>query len=330
MKTLNYWQAISEAFAEEMERDDTVFIIGENVQQSPFMITHGLTDRFGPERVMDAPLSELANAGATVGAACAGYRPICDLTFADFIYCAADEVLFKAAQQYFAHNGQVNAPCVFVGVAGGGFGTGPEHSHVPAAMIMNNPGLKLVMPSTPYDAKGLMKAAIRDNNPVCYFFHKKLMGMTQEIPEEEYVIPLGQADIKRSGTDVTVVATLYMVHHALAAAEALKDELSVEVIDPRSLEPLDMATIIESIKKTNRVVVVDEDTERCGVAAELGQQIMEQAFDYLDAPVARVCSRNMPVAGAAMEKHTIPNADQVISAIRSVAYQKETIPACNN
>lgn len=327
MKTLNYWQAISEAFAEEMERDETVFIIGENVQQSPFMITHGLTDRFGPERVMDAPLSELANAGATVGAACAGYRPICDLTFADFIYCAADEVLFKAAQQYFAHNGQVNAPCVFVGVAGGGFGTGPEHSHVPSAMILNNPGLKLVLPSTPYDAKGLMKAAIRDNNPVCYFFHKKLMGMTQEIPEEEYVIPLGVADIKRKGTDVTVVATLYMVHHALAAAEKLQDEISVEVIDPRSLEPLDMDTIIESVKKTNRVVIVDEDTERCGVAAEMGQQIMEQAFDYLDAPVMRVCARNMPIAGAAMEKYTIPNVEQVISAIKSVAYAKDTIPA---
>ncbi len=318
MKILNYWQAICEAFAEEMERDETVFIIGENVQESPFMITHGLVERFGPERVMDAPLSELANAGATVGAACAGYRPICDLTFADFVYCAADEILLKAAQQYFAQNGQVNAPCVFVGVAGGGFGTGPEHSHVPSAMILNNPGLKLVLPSTPYDAKGLMKAAIRDNNPVCYFFHKKLMGLKGEIPEEEYVIPLGQADIKRKGTDVTVVATLYMVHHALAAAEKLKDEISVEVIDPRSLEPLDIDTIIESVKKTNRVVIVDEDTERCGVAAELGQQIMERAFDYLDAPVKRVCAANMPIPGAAMEKFAIPQLDQVVSAIKSV------------
>ncbi|MFH0728721.1 MAG: pyruvate dehydrogenase complex E1 component subunit beta [Pseudomonadota bacterium] len=320
MKKINYWQAISEAFAEEMQRDETVFIIGENVQESPFMITKGLVEKFGPERVMDAPLSELANAGATVGAACAGYRPICDLTFADFVYCAADEILLKAAQQYFAHNGQVNAPCVFIGVAGGGFGTGPEHSHVPSAMILNNPGLKLVLPSTPYDAKGLMKAAIRDNNPVCYFFHKKLMGFTQEIPEEEYVIPLGKADIKRAGTDVTVVATLYMVHHALAAAEQLKDEISVEVIDPRTLEPLDLETIIESIKKTNRVVVVDEDTERCGVAAEIGQQIMETAFDYLDAPVKRVCAANMPIAGAAMEKYCVPQVDQVIAAIKSVVY----------
>lgn len=318
MKKLNYWQAIGEALAEEMERDDKVFILGENVQQSPFMITNGLVQRFGPERVMDTPLSELAIAGATVGAACAGYRPVCDLTFADFVYCAADEILLKAANQYFCQNGQVNAPCVFIGVAGGGFGTGPEHSHVPSAMVLHNPGLKLVLPSTPYDAKGLMKSAIRDNNPVCFFYHKKLMGLTGEIPEEEYTIPLGQADVKREGTDVTVVATLYMVHHALAAAEKLKGEVSVEVIDPRSLEPLDLDTIVRSIEKTNRVVVVDEDTERCGAAAELGQQIMEKAFDYLDAPVKRVCSANTPIAGAAMEKFCIPQIDQVVSAIRSV------------
>lgn len=318
MKKLNYWQAISEALAEEMERDETVFIIGENVQQGPFMITNGLVQRFGPERVMDAPLSELAIAGATVGAALAGFRPVCDLTFADFVYCAADEILLKAANASFAHNGKVNAPCVFVGVAGGGFGTGPEHSHVPSSMVLNNPGLKLVLPSTPYDAKGLMKSAIRDNNPVCFFYHKKLMGLTGEIPEEEYTIPLGLADVKREGSDVTVVATLYMVHHALAAAERLKDEISVEVIDPRSLEPLDMETILKSIKKTNRVVIVDEDTERCGFAAELGQQIMEQAFDDLDAPVTRVCAANMPIAGAAMEKYCIPQLDQVVSAIRSV------------
>jgi acetoin:2,6-dichlorophenolindophenol oxidoreductase subunit beta len=236
------------------------------------------------------------------------------------VYCAADEICLKAAQQNFTHAGKTPVPCVFVGVCGAGFATGPEHSHVPSAIILNCPGLKLVLPSTPYDAKGLMKAAIRDNNPVCFFYHKKLMGYTEEIPDEEYVIPLGKADIKRAGTDVTIVATSYMVHHALAAAERLKGEISVEVIDPRSLEPLDMATIVESVKKTNRVVVVDEDTERCGVGAEIGQQIMEQAFDYLDAPVKRICAANMPIAGAAMEKYCIPNADQVFDAVKSVCY----------
>ena len=319
MRELMYWQAISEAIAEEMERDETVFVIGENVQEGPFNATKGLVQKFGPDRVMDAPLSELAICGATVGAAAAGYRPICDLNFADFIYCGADEILLKAAQQRFAQAGRVNTPCVFMGVAGGGFGTGPEHSHIPSAMVMHNPGLKLVLPSTPYDAKGLMKSAIRDNNPVLYFFHKKMMGMKQIVPEEEYLIPLGLADIKREGSDVSVIATSYMVHLALEAAQKLSERISVEVIDPRSLEPLDMDTIVASIKKTNHVVVVDEDTERCGVAAEIGQQIMEMAFDYLDAPVKRVCSVNMPVAGAAMEKYCIPRLDQVIAAIESVA-----------
>lgn len=318
MRELMYWQAISEAIAEEMERDETVFVIGQNVQESTFNATKGLVQKFGPERVMDAPLSELAIYGATVGAATAGFRPVCDMTFADFVYCGADEILLKAAQQYFAQGGKVNAPCVFLGVAGGGFGTGPEHSHIPSAMVLNNPGLKLVLPSTPYDAKGLMKAAIRDNNPVLYFFHKKLMGMKQHVPEEDYIIPLGEAEIKRKGNDVTVVATSYMVHLALEAAEKLSEKISVEVIDPRSLEPLDMGTIIESIKKTNRIVVVDEDTERCGVAAEIGQQIMEKAFDYLDAPVKRVCSANMPIAGAAMEKYCVPQLEQVLRAIESV------------
>lgn len=166
MRELMYWQAIVEALAEEIERDDGVFVIGQNVQEGPFNVTKGLVQKFGPDRIMDAPLSELAICGAAVGAATAGYRPVVDLTFADFIYCVADEILLKAAQQCFAHAGLVNAPCVFMGIAGGGFGTGPEHSHIPSALILNNPGLKLALPSNPYDAKGLMKTAIRDNNPV--------------------------------------------------------------------------------------------------------------------------------------------------------------------
>ncbi|MBW2370182.1 MAG: hypothetical protein JRH15_20115 [Deltaproteobacteria bacterium] len=324
MKEVMYWEAISNAIAEEMDRDETVFVIGENVQSSTFMATAGLFDKFGAERIMDSPLSELAIAGATVGAATAGYRPICDMTFADFmVYCAADEILLKAANQNFVHGGVVNAPCVFMGIAGGGFGAGPEHSHIPAAMIMNHPGLKLAMPSTVYDAKGLMKTAIRDNSPVIYFFHKKLLGLKEEIPEEEYTIPFGVADIKREGTDVTVVATAYMVQLALEAAKKLEDKISVEVIDPRTLEPLDMDTILTSVKKTNKVVVVDEDTERCGVGAEIGQQIMEKAFDYLDGPVHRVCSANMPIPGATLEKHCMPQPEQVVAAIEAAAYLRK-------
>lgn len=318
MREIMYWKAISEALAEEMERDESVFIIGENVQEGPFNATKGLVQKFGPERVMDAPLSELAIAGATVGAAAAGFRPVCDLSFADFVYCAADEICFKAANQYFIHAGKVNAPCVFMGVAGGGFGTGPEHSRIPSAIVLNKPGLKLALPSTPYDAKGLLKTAVRDNNPVLYFFHKQMMGMKQHVPEEDYTIPFGKADIKKEGTDVTVIATSYMVHLALEAAEKLEGKVSVEVIDPRTLEPLDTDTIIDSVKKTGQAVVVDEDTERCGVGAEIGMQIMEKAFDYLDGPVKRVCAANMPIAGAAMERYCIPQLDGVLGAIESM------------
>ena len=318
MKELMYWQAIGEAIAEEMERDETVFVMGEGVQEASFNVTKGLVEKFGTERIMDTPLSELAIAGSAVGAAMTGYRPIVDFSFADFIYCAADEVLYKAANQYFAHGGQVNAPCVFLGVAGGGFGTGPEHSHIPSAFILNNPGLKLVLPSTPYDAKGLMKTAIRDNNPVVFYFHKQLMGMKQEIPEEEYIIPFGKADIKRTGTDATVVATSYMVQLALQAAEELKDQASVEVIDPMTLEPLDIDAIVASVAKTHRLVVVDEDTERCGVGGEIAMQVMENAFDELDAPIERVCAANMPIAGATLEQYCIPQLHDIQNAIGSV------------
>lgn len=318
MRELSYWQAINEALAEEMERDENVFILGQNCQAGTFMVTTGLIQKFGPERVMDTPLSENAVTGATVGAATAGYRPVCDLMFADFIYCAADEILLKAAQQYFAQGGKVNAPCVFMGIAGGGFRVGPEHSHIPSSMILNNPGLKLALPVTPYDAKGLMKTAIRDNNPVIYFYHKKLMMESGEVPEEEYLIPFGKADVKRKGDDITVVATSYMCKLALDIAAELEGKASVEVIDPMTLEPLDIDAIVESVKKTGRVVVVDEDTERCGVGAEVGMQIMEKAFDYLDAPVKRVCAANMPIAGGLMEQHVLPQPDQIISAIEEL------------
>jgi pyruvate/2-oxoglutarate/acetoin dehydrogenase E1 component len=318
MREITYWQAINEAISEEMERDEKVFVIGEGVQQSPFMITYGLVDKFGPDRIMDAPLSETAIAGAAVGSAMAGYRPICDFNIIDFMYCAADEVLLKAAQQYFIHAGTVNAPVVFTGIAGAGSGAGPEHSHIPAALIMAHPGLKLALPSGPYDAKGLMKTAIRDNNPVVYMFHKRMMGMKEHVPEEEYLIPFGKADIKREGTDLTVLATSSMVHMALESAEKLQDKMSVEVIDPRTLEPFDLDTVLTSLEKTNRLLIVDEDTERCGVGAEIGMQVMEQAFDLLDAPVKRVCARNMPIAGAFMEKYCVPQPDEVHDAIASM------------
>jgi pyruvate/2-oxoglutarate/acetoin dehydrogenase E1 component len=318
MRQLPYLQAINEALSEEMERDEKVFIIGENVQQATFFVTAGLVQKFGTERVMDTPLAETAVAGAAVGSAMAGYRPVADMMFADFMWIAGDEILIKAAKWHFLHGGKVTLPVVFMAAIGGGFKLGAEHSQSPESVVMHTPGLKLVVPSTPYDAKGLMKTAIRDNNPVVYFYHKGLLGVPGDVPEEEYTIPFGEADIKREGNDVTVVATGLMVHHALGVANELEGKVSVEVIDPRTLEPLDIDTIIKSVKKTGHVVIADEDTKRCGVTAEIGMQIMEMGFDYLDAPIKRVAAANCPIPGGFLEEHVIPQPKDIKAAIEAV------------
>jgi pyruvate dehydrogenase E1 component beta subunit len=318
MREIPYLTAINEALAEEMERDDTVFIIGEDVQAGTFMTTTGLVQKFGPDRVMDTPLSENAIAGACVGSAMAGYRPVADFMFADFMWCCADEVFLKAAKWHFIHGGRVNLPLVFLGAIGGGARTGPEHSQCPESVVMHNPGLKLAVPSNPYDAKGLLKTAIRDNNPVVFFYHKRLLGLRGEVPEEEYTIPLGVADVKREGTDVTVVATSLMAQHALNVATQLEGKVSVEVIDPRTLEPLDIDTIIASVKKTGRLVIVDEDTKRCGVGAEIGMQIIENTFDSLDAPIQRVAAANLPIASGYLEEHILPKPQDIVAAINTV------------
>lgn len=318
MKKIRYTQAINEALAEEMERDETVFIIGEDVQAGVFRATTGLVQRFGPERVMDTPLSETAVAGAAIGAAMAGYRPVADFMFADFMFIAANEVINNAAKWRFIHGGKVNLPLVFFACIGGGARVGPEHSQCPESIFMHTPGLKLVLPSTPYDAKGLLKTAIRDNNPVVFFYHKRLLGATGEVPEEEYTIPFGVADIKREGRDVTVVATAHMVQLSLEVANELEGKVSIEVVDPRTLEPLDIDTIVESVKKTGRVVIVDEDTLRCGVSAEIGMQVMERAFDSLDAPIQRVGAANLPIAGAFMEQFVLPQSKDIVAAIEAV------------
>ncbi len=318
MKQTIYLMAIREALDEELQRDEKVFIIGEDVQQGTFGTTSTLIDKYGPERVMDTPLAETAVAGAAIGAAQAGLRPVADMMFADFMYIAGDEIMIKAAKWRFLHGGKVNVPVVIMASAGGGMKLGAEHSMFPSSMIMHTPGLKLAVPSTPYDAKGLLKTAIRDDNPVIFLYHKGLLGLPGEIPEEEYLIPFGQADVKREGSDVTVVATSAMVHQSLAVAEQMKDKASVEVVDPRTLEPLDIDTIVASVKKTGRVVVVDEDTKRCGVTAEIGMQIMENCFDYLDAPIQRVAAANMPIAAGFMEEHVLPQAKDIAAAIEAV------------
>ena len=318
MRQISYIQAINEALTEEMDRDERVFIIGESIQAHLFGVTEGLVNRFGTGRVMDSPIAETAIAGAAVGSAMAGYRPICDFVFADFMFVAADEIFLKAAKWRSMHGGKVNLPLVFMAATGGGLRIGAEHSESPHAYIMHTPGLKLALPSTPYDAKGLMKTAIRDNNPVFFFYHKLLMGAVGEVPEEEYAIPFGKADVKRAGIDVTVVATSNMVSLSLDVARELEGNISVEIIDPRTLEPLDIDTIIESVRKTGHAVVVDEDTKRCGVTAEIAAQITERAFDELKAPVQRVAAANIPIPGGIAEERCLPQRSNIAAAVEAV------------
>jgi len=318
MRELTYVQAIQEALAEEMRHDDKVFLMGESVRGGNFEHTVGLVREFGPNRVLDTPICETALAGAGVGAALAGYRPIVEMMFADFMYVAADEIFLKAAQWRFMHGGQTTMPVVFMMAAGGGLMLANEHSRIPSALVLHHPGLKLAIPSNPYDAKGLLKTAIRDENPVVYFWHKALMGLKGEVPEDEYTVPFGQAVVAREGDDVTVVALSAMVNLAMQVAQVLEGRVSVEVIDPRTLEPLDLETILKSVEKTNRLIIVDEDTERCGFAAELGFQIMGQGFDLLDTPIRRVCAANLPIAGGLMEQHVLPGAAKLTAAIEAV------------
>jgi pyruvate/2-oxoglutarate/acetoin dehydrogenase E1 component len=324
MRQLPFIMAINEAFKEEMRRDDKVFVIGEDVQAGTFIATAGLVQEFGKDRVMDTPLSEQAIAGAAIGSAMMGYRPIVDLMFADFMWCCADEIFLKAAKWHFIHAGKVNIPVVIFANMGGGVKVGPEHSQTMESVIMHTPGLKLVVPSNAYDAKGLLKTAIRDNSPVVFLYHKLLLGAMGDCPEEEYTIPFGVADIKQKGTDVTVIATAYMVNLALKAAKQLEGKVSVEVIDLRTLEPLDINTIITSVKKTGRVVIVDEDTLRCGVHSEIAMQIMEKAFDSLDCPIQRVGAANMPIPGGFLEAHVLPKVEDIVAAIGIVTGKKRS------
>ena len=318
MREIRYIQAMNEALSEEMERDENIFIIGEDVQAGTFGASRGLVQKFGPERIMDTPLSETAVAGAAIGAAMCGLRPVADIMFGDFMFIAGNEIINNAAKWHFIHGGKIDLPLVILACIGGGARLGPEHSQSPESVFWHTSGLKVVIPTDPYSAKGLLKTSIRDNNPVIFFYHKRLLGVKGDVPEEEYSVPFGVADIKREGTDVTVIAVSNMVQLSLQVAEELKEKVSVEVIDPRTLEPFDIDTIVESVRKTGRVVIVDEDAKRCGVTAEIGMQIMERAFDSLDAPIERVASADLPIAGAYMEQYIIPQPKDIVAAIEKV------------
>jgi pyruvate/2-oxoglutarate/acetoin dehydrogenase E1 component len=320
MPQINFIQAINQAIAEEMERDPLTFLMGEDVVLGAFGATKGLIDRFGPKRVRNTPISEAGFVGAAIGAAMAGTRPICEVEFASFFYCAFDQVCNQAAKLRYMSGGQARMPITFRAVYGAMGGAAAQHSETVYAQFLSVPGLKLVVPSGPADMKGLLKTAIRDDNPVIVFEHGGLGRLKEEIPDGDFLVPFGQAAIKRAGEQATVVAIGAMVSQTIKVAEKLSREgISVEVIDPRTLIPLDEDAILSSVKKTNRAIVIDEGHMRGGAAADIAAIIAEKGFDFLDAPVKRVTALDVPIPfSPPLEKVAIPDAARIEAAIREV------------
>jgi pyruvate dehydrogenase E1 component beta subunit len=327
MRTLTYAGALNEALRLEMRRDPAIYVAGEDIGQygGIFGVTKGLLEEFGDKRVRDTPITESAIVGLAVGAAAAGLRPVVELMFVDFIGVAMDQLYNQAAKMKYMFGGKAKLPLVVRTEEGAGMGAAAQHSQCLEAWFMHVPGLKVVIPSTPYDAKGLLISAIRDDNPVVFIEHKMLYGIEGDVPEGAYTIPLGQADVKREGKDVTVVATLAMVHKALNAAKELEKEgVSVEVIDPRTLTPLDEQTILNSVKKTHRLVVVTEEVGHAGSSAEIAARVADKAFDYLDAGIKRVTAPFTPVPfSPPLEAAFIPNEAKIIDAVHEVMGAKE-------
>ena len=337
-RLLDFADAIREALRQEMLRDGTVILLGEDVGRfgGIFACTKGLQEEFGEERVRDTPISEAAIIGAAIGAAVTGMRPVAEIEFMDFIGCAMDQVFNQLAKIRYMFGGCLKLPVVVRVPCGSRYPVAcgaAQHSQSLEAWFMHVPGLKVVTPSTPYDAKGLLITAIRDDNPVLFIEHKLLYyarrvsrlrelypGFLCSVPEEEYEIPFGKADIKREGKDVTVVATMMTVHKSLRAADELdKEGVSVEVVDPRTLVPLDKKTIVDSVRKTGRAVVVSEDCKTAGVAAEISSMIMEEAFDYLDAPVMRISAPDVPIPySPELERIVIPQENDIVNVVREI------------
>lgn len=322
MREITMVEALNEALREEMRRDDTVIIMGEDVGVlgGLYRVTRGLMEEFGSERVRDTPISEEGFVGAGIGLAITGFKPVVEIMYSDFLANCMNQIVNFAAKMRYMSRGQLRVPMVIRALIAHGRGHGGDHSQVPITWFMGVPGLKIVAPSTPYDAKGLLKASIRDDSPVLFFEPYILYRLKGPVPEEEYTIPLGKADVKKEGEDLTIVAVSAMVPRALSAAEALEGEgVSVEVIDPRTVVPLDKETIVDSVKKTGRLVTVEYSHKRGGVGAEISAIIMEEAFDYLDAPVLRVASPNIPVpVSPPLGKLTIPGVEDIISTARKI------------
>ncbi len=322
MKQMTYAEAIRDAMRVEMLRDPNVYLQGEDVGRfgGCFGVTAGLFAEFGAKRVIDTPISETAIIGSAVGAAAAGLRPIAEIMFVDFTGVCMDELFNQAAKMRYMFGGKAKIPMVLRTPCGAGMSAAAQHSQSMEAWFTHIPGIKTVMPSTPADAKGLLSAAIRDDNPVVYIEHKQLFGVTGDVPEGEYVIPLGKADIKRAGTDVTIVSWSWMVQKALAAADILaKEGIQVEVLDPRTLVPLDKEAILQSVGKTNKLVIVQEAVQTSGFGGEISAIVAEHGFDLLDAPIKRVTAPDTPVPfSPSLEQAYLPSVEKIVAAVKSL------------
>jgi pyruvate dehydrogenase E1 component beta subunit len=322
MREIEYREAIREAIIEEMDRDRKVFLIGEDIgiYGGAFKAYKGLLDKYGPDRVINTPISEAAIIGAGIGAALTGYRPIVEIMFIDFATLAMDQIANQAAKIHFMSGGSLNVPLVIRTQGGVGKGLATQHSQSLEAWFYHIPGLKVVMPSTSYDVKGLLKTAVRDNSPVMFIEHKMIYPVKSPVPDEEYTIPFGKADIKRKGEDITIFAYSNMVLRSLEAAEELeKDRISCEIIDPRTLVPLDIDTAVNSVKKTGRLIIVSEACRRGSVASDISARITERAFDYLSAPVKIVAGLDTPIPyNSTLEQASIPQKADIIKAVKEL------------
>ena len=326
MRVIQFREALREAMVEEMRNDEDIFIMGEEVAEynGAYKVTQGMLDEFGEKRVIDTPIAENGFTGIAIGAAMNGLRPIVEFMTFNFSLVAIDQIINGAAKVNLMSGGQFNMPIVFRGPTASAGQLGAQHSQAFENWYANTPGLKVVVPSTPADAKGLLKAAIRDNDPVIFMESEQMYGDKAEVPEGEYIIPLGVADIKRKGDDVTIVTFGKIYHRVAKAAETLAAEgIEVEIVDLRTVRPIDYDTVIESVKKTNRLVIVEEAWPLASISTEIAYKVQREAFDHLDAPIQRVTMRDVPMGyGANMVEETLPNEGRIIEAVKTVSYKK--------
>jgi len=322
MPELTYADALREALREEMLRDPRVVLMGEEIGvfEGVYKVTRGLLKEFGPERVIDTPISEAAIAGAAIGAALGGLKPVAEIMYMDFLPIALDQIGTQAAKMHFMSGGKLKVPMVLRTQYSLGRVHGAQHSQFFPSVLFQVPGLKVVLPSTPHDAKGLLKAAIRDENPVVFIESGVLYRAKGPVPDEEYLIPLGQCDVKKTGNDITIVAVSRVVTEALTAAAKLEEQgITAEIIDPRTIQPLGLATILESVKKTGRLIVASDDVKSGGIGSEIAAAVVEEGFDYLDAPIVRVASPNMPIPfSPTLEQAYMPNAEKIVQAAKKL------------